>query len=78
MAFMEKVVFTRRECLLHPSAVSDVSSYFQGQLFLLVEGQTPGCERNVLFKQRQWPQQCLKWDSKPEEPSRTSSKKKKC
>lgn len=54
---MEKGVFHTHlcpsECLLHPFTVSDVSNYFQGRLLLLIDEQTPGCERNVLFKQRQ-------------------------
>lgn len=75
----KKVVFTcicGPESLFHPSAVSDVSSYFQSRLFLLIDEQTPGCERNVLFKQHQWPEQCLKWDRGPEELSHTSRQKK--
>lgn len=65
-----------RECLLHPSAVSNKPGYFQGRLFLLIDEQTPECERNVLSKQRHWTQLWLKWDSRPEESFHTSRQKK--
>lgn len=73
-----KVVFTSicvPECLLHPSAVSNKSGYFKGNPTLFIDEQTPECERNVLSKQRQWPQLCLKWDSGPEESFHTSKQK---
>lgn len=57
MALMEKGGFHTHlcptECLLHPSGVSDKSSYFQCRLFLLIDEQTPGYERDVLFKRCQ-------------------------
>lgn len=65
-----KVVFMSicvPECLLHPSAVSNKPGYFQAWVCFFIEEQTPECERNVLSKQRQRPQLCLKWDSGPEE-----------
>lgn len=65
----------RRVCLRHTSGVSDNWSYFQGGLFLLIDEQTPGYERDVLFKQRQWSQHC-KWNSGLEEHSHTSGQKK--
>lgn len=53
IAFMEKGGFHThlcpRGCLLHPSGVSDKLSCFQGRLFLLIDEQTPGYERDVLF-----------------------------
>lgn len=80
MALMEKGGFHThlcpRECLLHLSGVLDRSSYFESRLFLLIDKQKPGYERDVLFKRRQWSQQCLKWNSGQEEPSHTSRQKK--
>lgn len=64
-----------RECLPHPSAVSNKPGYFQLWVCFFIEEQAPECERNVLSKQRQWPQLCLKWDSKPEESFHTSRQK---
>lgn len=45
-----------RECLAHPSAVSNKRGYFQVWVCFFTEEQAPECERNVLSKQRQWPQ----------------------
>lgn len=66
-----------RECLPHPSAVSNKPGYFQVWVCFFIEEQAAECERNVLSKQRQWPQLCLKWDSRPEESFHTSRQKKK-
>lgn len=64
-----------RECLPHPSAVSNKPGYFQVWVCFFIEEQAAECERNVLSK-RQWPQLCLKWDSRPEESFHTSRQKK--
>lgn len=74
-----KVVFMSicvPECLLHPSAVSNKPGYFRAWVCFFIEEQTPECERNVLSKQCQRPQLCLKWDSRPEESFHTCRQKK--
>lgn len=71
MTWMEnKVVFTS---ICVPERVCFILPLFQTSWAILsfclfIDEQTPECERNVISKQRQWPQMRLKWDSGPETP----------
>lgn len=49
---------------------------FSGSALLLIDEQTPECERNVLSKQRHCTQLCLRWVGRPEESFHTSRQKK--
>lgn len=64
-----------RECQLHPSAVLNKWFYFKAWVSLFIAEQTAECERNVLSKQRHWPQLCLKWDRRPEDSFHRSEQK---